>query len=94
MTILNANGQPVAVTRKVALVVDIIDQQPGAAMAERSRMSFDLDTNDPHQIAVLLQTINQSVIRRLQEIGFMGFEPGRVVDDAETEDEQDETVST
>lgn len=56
-------------------------------------MAFELDTNDPNTIISLLQTINQSVIRRLQEIGFMGFEPGRDVDDAETEETQDETVT-
>ncbi len=94
MTILGANGKPITAQRKVYLSVDIIDQQPGAAQAQRSHMGFELDSTDPTQIAILLRTITQSVTQRLTEIGFTGPVPGRVAVEAVTEEKENETLVT
>ena len=72
MTILNAKGQAVVSKRRVGLQIALIDQQPGRAVAEKAVLGFELDSNDPGAITALLQAINQSVMRRLNDIGFLG----------------------
>ena len=75
MTILNAQGQSVVSKRKVGLQIVIIDQKPGNAMAEKAVLGFELDSNDPSDVANLLQAINQNVVRRLHDIGFLDETP-------------------
>ncbi len=75
MTILNAQGQAIASKRRVGLQIVIVDEQPGRAGAEKAVMGFELDSNDPVAISNLMQAINQSVLRRLHDIGFLGSTP-------------------
>lgn len=78
MSILNAQGEPVATKRTVQLQIVIIDRKPGESMAEKAVLGFELDSNSTADIANLLQTIQQAVLRRLHDIGFMGEVPGTV----------------
>ena len=71
MTLLSAAGKPISAQRQTTLELVITDRQAGAASAERSVLGFALDSNTPQDVANLLQNINQSVIRRLYDIGFM-----------------------
>ena len=71
MSLLGANGKPIHAERKVRLVVEIIDQKPGAGSAESSRLGFELDSNDPAVLGELMQKINHMIVGRLNEIGFL-----------------------
>ena len=70
--ILDASGKPVASERRVGLQITILDQRPGHSGFEKATMSFELDSNDPAMLAQLLQNISRSIVRRLDEIGFLG----------------------
>ena len=69
--ILDASGKPVASVRKVYLEITILDQRPGQSGFEKATLGFELDSNDPAMLAQLLQSINRSVVGRLDEIGFL-----------------------
>ena len=88
MAILDAQGNAIVSERKVGLQIVILDQKPGRAGAEKAVMGFELDSNDPSAITALLQAINQNVINRLHDIGFMDKTPsmatGGVVDEEES----------
>jgi len=78
MDLLGANGKPIRSERKVTLQVIILDQKAGESGAERSALGFELESNDPLKIADLLRTVNQSIVFRLNDIGFLDREPGGV----------------
>lgn len=78
MTILDAQGNPVASKRRVGLQIAIIDQKAGVGGAEKAVMGYELDSNAPADITRLLQVIGQNIVRRLHEIGFMDNTPSTV----------------
>lgn len=70
--ILGADGRTISSQRKVGLVIEVLDRQPGSANAESARMAFELDSDDPAQISRLLESINRQIVKRLHDIGFLG----------------------
>ena len=71
MAILDAGGQPISTERSTTLEIIITDRQAGAVSAERSVMGFALDSDKPEDIGRLLMGIQQQVVKRLYDIGFL-----------------------